>query len=84
MHLITVQGESPSLLGFKPPEAVLKQNLVHSAGWANKKGDPQNKTMYGSLKPQTFPLVGVTTDQIKPNYDTEYRNQPIWGPFIRV
>lgn len=83
VHLITQQGESPSLTGFKTPEPVSKTPLVASAGWGNKKGLPENKTIYASLKPTTFPMVQGVTNKIAPGYDVEYAAQPVYGPHIR-
>ena len=83
VHLITQQGESPSLLGFKGPEPVSKTPLVLSAGWGNKKGLPENKTMYASLKPTTFPMVPAVSNKIQPSYDVEYAAQTVYGPNIR-
>ena len=84
IHLLTEQGESPSLLGFRVNEPVSKGPLVASAGWANRKGLPENKTLYPSLKPTTFPAVPARTNRIRPGYEVEYIAQPVYGPFLRT
>ena len=86
VHLVTEQGESPYLWGFPQPEPVLKGTVVNSAGWANRKGDPQNKTMYPQLQPVTYPLIGIedAENQFTSLYDQEYKALPNYGPHIRM
>jgi len=84
VHLITEQSETPYLWGMPQPEPALKVPQVNSAGYGNRKGDPQNKTIFDSLKPQTFPLIGARVlNQITPKYDAEYTSLPTYGPHIR-
>lgn len=80
VDLITQQAELPALLGFPQPEP--SHPGVFSAGWGNVRGDPENKTMFDSKKPETHPLVGAYPTQFEPLYDP-YRNAPIFGPFVR-
>jgi hypothetical protein len=82
VHLITQQGE-PYLWGFPQPEAVLKVNDVNSAGYGNIKGHQENKTMYGQLKPQTFPLVAANIENKFRGMMDSYIATPTYGPHIK-
>lgn len=70
----TSQSEGPNLFGFPFPDPF--EPRVFSAGWNNVRGDPDNKTMYLSKKPDTSRLIAPTrTTQFQPLFDDTKNNQ---------
>ena len=60
--------EGPNLLGFPFPEPF--EERVFSAGWGNVRGDPDNKTMFMSRRPDTNRTIAPTpTTQFDPRFD---------------
>ena len=81
VDIITSQSELPILWGYPQPEPV--GDKVYSASWGTKTGDPNNKVMFDSRKPETYTKVGAKVGtEFQPIYDP-YRKAPIFGPLVR-
>ena len=76
-YILKTQAELPRLIGFDTPDPEVSK--VYSAGWTNVRGDPDNKTMYLSRKPETVEKVAPHTGpQFKANVDP-FQNKAYFG-----
>jgi len=83
IHILQDQGEL-HLIGFKSPEPVLKTQQVQTAGWGSKRDFPENKTMFKTRRPFTYPMVAAQDDKRIPAKIVPYFEQPYYGHFIKI